>query len=140
MKKVLTFVMGTVFAVSAMAFDHPYCYWTGAVDTSVDEPGNWKDADGNVLTEAPGDDAYLVFTNITKALTVTKSKNYNFYGYIVRDCTADIKLGTSKLIQLNAGGVSQEASSGSFYLNYTTETYSGTNVIDVAQPGASVVV
>ena len=142
MKKVLTFALGIVFAVSALADDHPYCYWTGAVSTSVDEPGNWKDADGNVLTAAPGDDAYLVFTNITTktGLTVTKSKNYNFYGYIARDCTADIKLGTSKAIQLNAGGVKQESSSGSFYLNYTTTTYNGTNVIDVAQPGASVVV
>lgn len=141
MKKVLTFVMGTVFAVSAMAVDHPYCYWTGAVDTSVDEPGNWKDADGNVLTAAPGDDAYLVFTNITKALTVTNESDYKFYGYIVRDCTADIKLsGDKRAIRLNAGGVSQESSSGTFWLNYTTVTYNGTNVIDVAQPGASIVV
>ena len=142
MKKLLVSVLGMGFAISALAVDHPYCYWTGAVNTSVDEPGNWKDADGNVLTAAPGDDAYLVFTNITTktGLTVTKSKNYNFYGYIVRDCTADIKLGTSKAIQLNAGGVSQESSSGSFYLNYTTTTYGGTNVIDVTQPGASVVV
>ena len=140
MKKLLVSVLGMGFAISVLAVNHPYCYWTGAVDTSVDEPGNWKDADGNVLTAAPGDDAYLVFTNITKALTVTKSKSYNFYGYIVRDCTAEIRLGGSKQIYLDAGGVTQESSSGSFYLNYTTTTYNGTNVIAVAQPGATVVV
>ena len=75
MKKLLVSVLGMGFAISALAVDHPYCYWTGAVNTSVDEPGNWKDADGNVLTAAPGADAYLVFTNITTSLKNSSTCN-----------------------------------------------------------------
>ena len=138
--KTLCLSLGFGLALACSAVDHPYCYWTGAVDTSVDEPGNWKDEAGNVLTVMPPDDAYLVFTNITSRLTVTKSTDYNFYGYIARNCKADIRLGTSKTIYLHEGGVTQESSAGTFSLHYTTVACNATNIIDVVQPDAEVAV
>jgi len=133
--------IGSVLGLRAETY-----YWTGAVDATTGNKGNWSlTSGGAAASRAPGQGDTVIFEN-TEAITLTKSAALKYLAYEFRGASVSLPKGNNFRQYGYGGGGITVTGTGTYTFGYPLELNAGqfagedkTFVVDVAE-GASVII